>query len=165
MIPDIIQAEVAIYCDIYRLRIELMGADYESCELLRLVARSSDPEQISGLAMRVRDWDSLLRLSEEHRVLPMLFLQLADVGSAVPVFVQERLRAEYDRNIFHNLANAVELIEVLKALKDEMILAMPFKGVVLGASIYHDLTTRPAGDLDLLIYHRDLVRATTVVLE
>jgi hypothetical protein len=142
-----------------------MGADYESCELLRVVARSSDPEQISGPAVMVRDWDSLLRLSEEHRVLPMLFLRLADVGSAVPMFVQERLRAEYDRNIFHNLANAVELIEVLKALEDEMIPAMPFKGVVLGASIYHDLTTRPAGDLDLLIYHRDLVRATTVVLE
>ena len=77
--------------------------------------------------------------------------------------MQERLRAEYERNMFHNLANAAELIGVLKAFEREMIPAMPFKGVVLGASIYHDLTTRPAGDLDLLIYYSDLVRATALL--
>ena len=31
---------------------------------------------------------------------------------------------------------------------------MPFKGVVLGASAYGDLATRPAGDLDVLIDRR-----------
>jgi hypothetical protein len=46
-----------------------------------------------------------------------------------------------------------------------MIPAMPFKGVVLGVSIYHDLTTRPAGDLDLLIRYEDRARATTILLE
>jgi hypothetical protein len=142
-----------------------MRADCESCELLRAIARSSDAEQVHRLAAKVGDWDSLLVLAEEHCVLPMLFLRLADMGPAVPLFVQERLRTEYDRNMFHSLANAVELIAVLKALADEMIPAMPFKGVVLGASIYHDLTTRPAGDLDLLIHYSDLVRATTIVLK
>lgn len=142
-----------------------MGANSESCELLLAVARSSDAERISRLAVVVRDWDSLLRLAKEHRVLPMLFLRLSDMGPEVPTFVQEHLRTEYERNIFQNLANAVELIAVLRALECEMISAMPFKGVVLGASIYHNLTTRPAGDLDLLIYYRDLVRATTVIVE
>jgi hypothetical protein len=143
----------------------LMRADRESCELLRAIARSSDAEQIHRLAAKVGDWDSLLELANEHCVLPILYLRLSDMGPAVPLFVQERLRTEYDRNMFHSLANAVELIAVLKALEDEMIPAMPFKGVVLAASIYHDLTTRPAGDLDLLIQYEDLVRATTVVLE
>ena len=67
--------------------------------------------------------------------------------------------------MLHSLANAVELIAVLKALEDELIPAMPFKGVVLGASIYHDLSARPAGDLDLLIHDRDLSRAATVAPE
>jgi Uncharacterised nucleotidyltransferase len=144
---------------------ELMRADRESCELLRAIARSSDAEQVHRLAAEVGDWDSLLELAEEHRVLPMLFLRFADFGAAVPLLVRERVRIEFERNMFNSLANAVELIAVLKALEDKMIPAMPFKGVVLGASIYHDLTTRPAGDLDLLIHYRDLVRATTVVLE
>ena len=141
-----------------------MRADRESRELLRAIARSSDAEQVHRLAAEVADWDSLLELAEQHRVLPMLFLRLADVGAAVPLLVRERVRIEFERNMFNSLANAVELIAVLKALEDKMIPAMPFKGVVLGVSIYHDLTTRPAGDLDLLIHYRDLVRATTVVL-
>ncbi|WP_353063290.1 nucleotidyltransferase family protein [Tunturibacter psychrotolerans] len=142
-----------------------MQADRESCELLLAVARSTDAEQIHRLAANVDDWDSLLELAEEHRVLTMLFLRLADMGPAIPQFVWNRAQTEYETNMFNSLANAVELIAVIKALEDKMIPAIPFKGVVLGASIYHDLTTRPAGDLDLLIHYRDLVRATTVVLE
>jgi hypothetical protein len=84
----------------------------------------------------------------------MLYLRLADIGPAVPPDVQERLRIEYNCNMFHNVANTAELIGVLKAFEHESIPAMPFKGVVLGASVYHDLTTRPSGDLDVLIHHR-----------
>jgi hypothetical protein len=143
-----------------------MLADKESCELLRAIVRlQTDAQQISRLAGNIRDWDSLLNVTQEHRVLPMLFSRLADMGSAVPPIVQERLQLEYDRNMFHNLTNAVELIAVLKAFEHEMIPAMPFKGVVLGASIYHDLTTRAAGDLDLLIHYRHRTRATTILLE
>jgi hypothetical protein len=143
-----------------------MPVDNESCELLRAIARRpADADQVHGLAKKVRDWDSLLNLAQEHRVLPLLFLQLENMGTAVPSAVQGRLRAEYDRNVFHNLANAAELISVLKAFDYETIPAMPFKGVVLGSSIYHDLTTRTAGDLDLLIHYRDLTRATQIILE
>ncbi len=42
---------------------------------------------------------------------------------------------------------------------------MPFKGVVLGASAYGDLTARSAGDLDLLVYFRDLMDATRILKE
>ncbi len=41
-------------------------------------------------------------------------------------------------------------------LKRLEFLRMPFKGVVLGASVYGDMTARTAGDLDVLIYYRDL---------
>ena len=142
-----------------------MQVDSESCELLRAIARPADAEQIHRLAVKVCDWDSLLKLAQEHRVMSILFLRLTDISSAVPQSVREHLRAEYDSNMFHNLANAVELIAILKALEHEMIPAMPFKGVVLGASTYHDLTTRPAGDIDLLIYREHLLRAETVLLE
>jgi hypothetical protein len=146
----------------------LMRADRESCQLLRAIIRQ--PADAAGqpmdrLAGNVRDWDSLLRLAREHGVLPMLFLRLADLGPAVPQAAQEYLRAEYHRNVFHNMANAAELIGILKAFDHEGIPAMPFKGVVLGVSIYGTPTTRPAGDLDVLIHHRHLARATAVLLE
>jgi Uncharacterised nucleotidyltransferase len=143
-----------------------MPADRDSCELLRAIARypSGDvPQQIYQLADKIRDWDSLLSLAQEHRVLPMLVSRFADMGPAVPSAVQDRLQIEYHRNVFHCLANAVELISVLEAFDHEKIPAMPFKGVVLAASIYHNLTARSAGDLDLLIHYNDLVRATAIL--
>jgi len=143
-----------------------MPADNESCELLRAIARlPSDAEEIRRCALKVRDWDLLLETAQEHRVLPMLFLRLADMGPAVPTAVQERLRAEYDRNVFHNLANAAELIAVLKAFEEKAIPVMPFKGVVLGAALYRDPAMRAAGDLDLLIHYQHLSQATAIMLE
>ena len=142
-----------------------MPVDSESCDLLRAVARSGEAGEIYQLAERVRDWDLLVNLALEHRVLPFVFLRLADMGSAVPVATQERLRVEYHRNVLHCLANAAELIAVLKAFDDEKIPAMPFKGVALAASIYGDLTLRPAGDLDVLIRYCDLTQATAVLLK
>jgi len=143
-----------------------MPADRESCELLRaIVRRPADTQRICQIARNVADWDSLLKLAREHGVLPMLFSRLADAGQAVPPAAQEHLRAEYNRNVVHNLANAAELISVLKTFDHEGIPAMPFKGVVLGASVYGDLATRPAGDLDVLIHYRHLVPATALLLK
>jgi len=146
----------------------LMAADRDSCTLLRAVVRQpaeTDGQQMYQLAENVRDWNSLLSIADEHRVLPMLCSRLGNIGPAVPRDVQERLQDGYQRNMFHNLANAAELIDLLRTFERETIPAMPFKGIVLGASAYRDLTTRPAGDLDLLIYYKDLVRATAVVRE
>jgi hypothetical protein len=142
-----------------------MPVDCGSCELLRSIARSADAEQVHQLAANISDWDALLNIAREHRVLPQLFSRLTDMGATVPPNTQARLRSEHDRNIFHNLTNAVELLAVLKAFEQEMIPAMPFKGVVLGASVYRDLTARAAGDLDLLIGYKHLARATTILLD
>lgn len=140
-----------------------MPVDSESCDLLRAVARSGETGEIYQLVEKVRDWDQVVNLALEHRVLPLVFSRLADIGSAMPVALQERLRAEYHRNVFHCLANAAELIAVLRAFEAEEIPAMPFKGVTLAASIYGDLTMRTAGDLDVLISYCDLARATAVL--
>jgi Uncharacterised nucleotidyltransferase len=140
--------------------------DRASCKLLCAVGRPARnaAQQIECLAQRVRDWDALVRLAEEHRITPMLFSQLG-AGSGAPAVTQQRLREAFARNAFHSLANAAELIGLLKAFNNERIPAIPFKGVVLGASVYHDLTTRPAGDLDILVHYADLLRATAVLRE
>jgi len=144
------------------------SVDRASCELLRAVARwpaSADDDWFAGLVGEIRDWDALLKLAEEHQVAPMLYARLRGLGPAVPTVTQERLRTAHDRNAFHSLANAAELISVLKAFGRENITAMPYKGVVLAASAYRNLTTRPAGDLDLLVDYSHLPRATAILFE
>ena len=141
-----------------------MPTDRESSDLLRAMIRRPSGAEIERLAKEIRDWDSLLKMAHEQRILPLLHARLAGLGSSVPIAIQKQLVSEYQRNVFHCIANTAELIEVLKEFDEEKIPAMPFKGVVLAASIYHDPSSRPAGDLDLLIYHRDLARATDALL-
>lgn len=145
-----------------------MSTERDDCELLRAIARprsAAADGQIKSLAGRVGDWDSLLRIANEHHMLPLLYSRLSQSGTTLAPEVEGRLRSEYERNAFHSVANAAELITVLKAFDAMEIPAMPFKGVVLAAAIYGDLTTRHAGDLDILIHLRDRERATAVLLE
>ena len=62
------------------------------------------------------------------------------------------------------MANAAELIDLLREFNQAAIAALPFKGVVLSAALYHDLTLRTAGDLDFLITHSDLQAATDILI-
>jgi hypothetical protein len=145
-----------------------MTTEREECGLLRAIARTPSAAadgQIRSFAGSVRDWDSLLRIANEHHVLPLLYSRLLQSGTTVAPEVEDRLHSAYRRNAFHGLANAAELITVLKAFDPMEIAAMPFKGVVLAAAIYGDLTMRHAGDLDILIHLRDRARAAAVLLE
>lgn len=140
--------------------------DREDCALLRDLSRPPErkDEAIDHLDLKIVDWDLLLKNARSHGVLPMLFLRFKDCNSSMPLEVLKELRAEYERNVFHSITNAAELIALLKAFEREGIPAMPFKGVVLGVSAYHDLTARPAGDLDLLIFRHDLDKARAALL-
>src|SRR3974390_2930438 len=146
----------------------MMPLDPRCCELLRAVVRppvESDHGSLARLVEDVQDWDMAIAGACAHGVLPMFYSRLVQEGLPVPTAALERMQAENDRNIFHCLANAAELLEVLEAFNKEDIPAMPFKGIVLGASVYQDIVARPAGDLDLLIFFRDLQRATAILMK
>jgi len=143
-------------------------ADQASCQLLRAMVRrnaSADFVGLSELIENVQEWDSLITLALEHGVLPLLFSWLSDLALTIPLEAQQRLRREYERNVFHSLANTAELVGLLKTFDSVEIAAMPLKGLVLAASAYGDLTIRPAGDVDILIYLRHLEKATEILLQ
>lgn len=145
----------------------LMTIKEEDGDLLRAIVRCPSPainHGINRLAGKVRDWNALLQIAEEHHVTPLLYMRLSQSSMAVPPEAQETLQAAYQRNVFHSMANAAELIALLKALAREGIAAIPFKGVVLAATMYGELAARPAGDLDILIRLEDRARATAILL-
>lgn len=120
-------------------------------------------QNLSHLAENIRDWDSFLYLTEEHRVLPMVYARLRESSVAVPAAIEKRLRAGYECNALQCVINAAELIAILTAMERETIPALPYKGIVLAASVYLDLTARPAGDLDLLVHQQHLAQASEVL--
>lgn len=115
--------------------------------------------EIRGLVGNISDWDHVINLALEHRVIPMLQAKLLDFDSLVPDRIQARLARECELILAHNLANAVELAAVLDAFRREKIPAMPFKGIVLAAVAYGSFLSRAGGDLDFAVYAKDLKHA------
>ncbi len=128
--------------------------------LLAVVRDSATASNLRALANCIGNWDDLIDLALQHRVLPMLFSRLAEMAPAVPIGALNRIQEENDRIVVRNLTNAAEVIAILQTFDRQGIQAIPFKGVVLAAAAYGDLLSRPGGDLDFLVRRGDLVRAT-----
>src|SRR5262249_35075205 len=67
-------------------------------------------------------------------------------------------------NASRNLFLAAELGRLLDLLELQGIRAIPYKGPVLAASVYGKLSLREAGDLDILIHRRDVLRGRELLL-
>lgn len=143
-----------------------MHADQHARELLRTIVREDaahDRMALAHLAQAIPDWNGLIDCALAHRLAPLLFSRLNEAGAPIPLQAKERLEREYTRNVFHSIANSTELATILRSFNEQSIAVMPFKGVVLAASLYRDFTLRSAGDLDFLVYERDLQRATSAL--
>lgn len=140
--------------------------DCDTGNLLRAVVQPhSDARGMTTakLASKISCWENVIDSARQHGISPKLYYELVANVNDIPQEALELARVEFERNAFHCFANTAELLDVLKAFESSGIPAMPFKGVVLGASAYGDMTSRTAGDLDILIYYSDLLRATRIL--
>ena len=141
-----------------------MHIDEPTRMLLTAAVRDQTPiDAFERLARAIKDWDTVLSAGREHRLLAILFHKLNGADISVPKSVCERLKADYDRNTFHTLANAAELVALAQAFEAEDIRAMPHKGLALASAAYRNPASRAAGDVDLLIFEEDRERATAVL--
>jgi hypothetical protein len=138
-------------------------------ELLLCCARSR-PEaaaagRIRALVQGGIDWEHLLELAHRHGTLPLLYWNLnAICPDAVPAATLARLRAFFQANAQRNLYLTGELVEILRLLEEHGLVAVPFKGPVLAASVYGNLALRRFADLDLLVQERDVARAAELLV-
>jgi len=142
--------------------------DRDTRDLLWAVVQphsATSVKTVAMLAAKISCWEVAIEAARYHGILPMLYAGLAAHEAAIPPKALDLARSEFERNAFHCFANASELLQVLSAFELAGIPAMPFKGVVLGASAYGDMTARTAGDLDVLIYYHDLLPATRILKE
>jgi hypothetical protein len=133
-------------------------------ELLLCCARTSIHsralERLRTLVGRDLDWQRLIRLAGSHGVLPLLYRSLSRNSSdAVPKGVLDQLRDAFRLNVQHGLSLTAELLRLLDFFAGHGINAIPFKGPVLAASVYKDLSLRQFSDLDVLVNRDDIVKA------
>ena len=133
-------------------------------ELLLCCARTSihprTLERLRTLVCQDLDWQHLIRLAGSHGVLPLLYRSLSRNSSdAVPKVVLDQLRETSRWNVQNSLLLTAELLRLLDFFADHGIHAIPFKGPMLAASVYKDLSLRQFSDLDLLVNRDDIVKA------
>ncbi len=131
---------------------------------LLLAASSAVPRE--ALLARMRDilqspvdWQALLRLADHHGASYVLHEKLSSLSAEVPPAILSSLRVTYQSNVQRSLLLARELFRILDCLDEHGIEAIPYKGLVLSELYYGDIAMRQAGDNDVFIRRRDIMRA------
>jgi hypothetical protein len=110
-------------------------------------------------------WTTLLDAASMHGVLPLLHASVSTVDPAlVPPPVLERIRIEARANVHHALFLTAELLKLLAVFDAAGVTAIPFKGPVLAAMAYGDLTLRQFNDLDIFVRKSELAIITRSML-
>ncbi|MFN8441332.1 MAG: nucleotidyltransferase family protein [Caldilineaceae bacterium] len=133
-------------------------------ELLLCALRSEiDSETAARMQTLVQqgiDWDQLCSLATDHKMVALFLRNLDKVcPSAIPDAFRRELKTQIQINIQGNLFLTKELVTLLNLFSQQKIVAIPYKGPVLAAAVYGDLTLRSFNDLDILVQEADVVRA------
>jgi Uncharacterised nucleotidyltransferase len=104
------------------------------------------------------DWDEVLRLADQHGIVPLLYQTCSKLHDAVSPGVLAQLQERYNQNVHKTLLLARELIRILDCLDALGVEAIPYKGVVLSEIYYGDMAMRQSGDMDLFVRKRDVRR-------
>jgi len=138
-------------------------------QLLACCARtqvdSSTFASIRRLTTGSIDWNLLLREAAEHSVTPLLCRQLPLVaGPILDPKRLEQLKIKARAFAMRNLALTSELLGVLDRLQSAGVQSFPYKGPVLAVQAYRDIALREFEDLDIIVRHRDILKANEVMV-
>lgn len=145
-----------------------MAITQPECELLLCCARTRLPpaqvERLPDLLGGI-DWSRLLRTAHAHGLAPLLYWHLNAICPAkVPKPALAQLQSYFHRTASKNLHLSSELVKLLRLFQADKIMAVPFKGPVLAASVYGNLLLREFSDLDILVRERDVYRAKALLV-
>jgi hypothetical protein len=146
------------------LRPERLPAALRAVFACLRVSFDQDTGKLRNACRQIEDWDAFLRWTQRHRVLPMVFKNLRRAAwDVLPDTVQAFLDGEYRRNSFRSLVLAGETVRLIRLLAQNGVAAIPLKGQVLALQVYGDLSSRHAGDIDLLIGPQNIDQADEVL--
>ncbi|MBD2627207.1 nucleotidyltransferase domain-containing protein [Trichormus variabilis] len=126
---------------------------------------SETAEHIRSILSENINWGKLIEMAQHQKVLPLLYSSLSSKFSeVVPKAILNKLRMEFLTQTRRSLLLSGELVKLLNLFAAEKISALPFKGPVLAASAYGNLSLRQFSDLDILVHPQDVEKAKQVFL-
>jgi len=138
-------------------------------EVLSLCARSVvDSETSQEIRTRIEtgiDWEFLIGSAHQHRVLPLVYRTLATgFANLVPKADMDQFRRSYSKNAKRNLFLTAELLRVVDLFQANNISIIPYKGPVLAASVYGEVSLRQFTDLDVIVQRSAAERAKDLLV-
>jgi hypothetical protein len=116
-------------------------------------------ERIRHLSSQDVAWDKAILRAHKHCVLPLVARTLDRVASdIVPEAAMSRLRKAAHANATRNLRLTGELLRILELFSANGISCIPYKGPILAAQVYGDISLRQFGDLDIFVKRDDVQR-------
>ena len=135
--------------------------------MLLLCARTEiDPRaeaQIRSMLLEV-DWDCLIAIAHQHRVLPLVYRSLTRMNAAVPERAINRLRATFQANVRRNLFLCSELLRIIELFRENGIASIPYKGPIVASLVYGDISLRQFADLDVIVPIPDVTKARALLV-
>lgn len=126
----------------------------------------SQVEQARKLADNELDWESFVKLTFQHELIPLVFQNLKQhLHDLVPDSIIDEMKTHNLQNAQSNLALLNELFQVIDFLNANKIPCLTFKGLVNAEMIYKDLSARKAGDIDLLVKEEHYQKAKNLFLD
>ncbi|MCY7283873.1 MAG: nucleotidyltransferase family protein [Cyanobacteria bacterium CAN_BIN43] len=132
----------------------------------RLQAEAHTVERIKSLVRQDLDWQSVIRLAQQQGVMPLLYVNLQKICAAsVPINVLQSLEQLFSTNRFSSLLLTSELIKIFTLLEKQAIAVVPYKGPVLAAAVYGDVSLRQYCDLDLVLQQENILPVKQLLIE
>jgi Uncharacterised nucleotidyltransferase len=82
----------------------------------------------------------------------------------IPKSGQAELQSNFLANVQNSFFLTAELLKLLALFETHSISAVPFKGPILAASVYGNLSLRQFGDLDIFVHKEDIARAARLLV-
>jgi hypothetical protein len=121
-------------------------------------------EQFHSLLQVPLDWQKVLNLATQNCVVPLVYRQIQTLAPlSVPPHILQQFRATCSRNAFRNLSLTAELMRLIALLEQHGVPCVAFKGAVLAADAYGDLTLRQFSDLDLFVHPQNFRAAKDIL--
>ncbi|MBP5973250.1 nucleotidyltransferase family protein [Brasilonema sp. CT11] len=123
-------------------------------------------DRIKALVKENIDWEYLIQTAHGHGVIPLIYTRLnAICPKALPDSALNQLHSLFSAITRRNLFLTRELVKLLELLKEQGIIAVPYKGPVLATLIYGNVALRQFGDLDIIVEVQDIFAVKKLLLD
>jgi Uncharacterised nucleotidyltransferase len=145
-----------------------LGADSVEEQLLACCARTFVPPstaaRIREIAGAAPDWNYVLALAQQHSILPLLARNLRfSANGVIPGNVVRQIESSARANAVRSLAQTSEIVRVVELLRSRGIRTLPYKGPVIAAQAYQDISARQFEDLDVILQQLDVPAADDAI--